>query len=90
MNFFALQVINFHRLYHVIDKKIQQLLEGGLIGYNMRYWNERRDLKRLVAEGGPQLLTLQDLEAGFIICMVPLVVSGLVFVLEVMIKKMFS
>lgn len=81
-NTVALWIPNFHRFYHVFDWKLQQLLEAGLVDYNMRYFYDRRNPKRFLEEAGPEILSLHDLEAGFVICMVPLVISIFIFVIE--------
>lgn len=86
----ALIAPNYHRLYHVIDAKLQQLLEAGLIDYSLRYWNDKWNPKRFVAEDGPQVLTLKDLEAGFVVSLVPLIISVVIFACEHLTKKISS
>lgn len=82
----AFLVQNFNRLYLTIDRKLQQLSEAGLIDYNTRFWYDRRDPKRNSVEDGPQVLTLGELEAGFVICIAPLIFSAFVFAVEWMIS----
>lgn len=81
----ALFAQNFNRFFHAIDRKLQQLFEAGLIDYNTRYWFDRRDPRRNFVESGPQVLTLEELEAGFAICILPLILSAFVFVVEWMV-----
>lgn len=66
----------------IFAKKLQQLTEAGLIGYNMRFLLEKNNPKRWEVESGAQILTLEELEAGFVVCMAPLAISALVFCLE--------
>lgn len=67
----------------VFDQKLQQYIEADLISYNTAFWMERTDPKINEEEKEPfAVLTLMELEAGFVICLVPLILSILVFTLE--------
>lgn len=66
----------------IFTKKLQQLVEAGLIEYNMRYYYDEIDPKRWEVESEPKVLTLEELEAGFVVCMLPLAISAVVFCLE--------
>lgn len=72
-----------HCMYEVFDKKIQQLLEAHLIDYYIEKYNEEVNLKRLEKHDPPfKVLTLGELEAGFVISTAPLVLSIVAFCLE--------
>lgn len=73
----------FHFLFEAFDKKFQQYLEANLIEYNMRFWNEKQNLKKLEQHKEPfAVLTLGDLEAGFVVWLVPLGFSLFIFGIE--------
>lgn len=73
----------FHFLFEVFDKKFQQYLEADLIEYNLRAWKEENNLKKLEQYKEPfEVLTLGDLEAGFVVWLVPLFFSILIFGIE--------
>lgn len=82
-----------HPFHEIIDKKIQQLHEAGLIEYFMEkyYENESRKYGRNFGHAEPfKVLTLEELEAGFVVSLIPLVVSALVFCIECITKIKFS
>lgn len=72
-----------HFLYRVFDRKLQQYIDAGLI--NSHLWLFKRNnnpssysqFKESFA-----VLTLSELEAGFVICFLPLVFSLFVFCIE--------
>lgn len=79
----ALKFKYFHWLYEIFDRKLQQYIEADLINYNTRKWDEDsnpkkyEEYKELFA-----ILTLGELEAGFVVCLVPFICSILVFTFE--------
>lgn len=74
-----------HFLMNIFDRKLQQYIEGDLIGYSLRPWEELGDPKRYTKHKEPfAVLKLRELEAGFVVCLVPLVLSIYVFAIECM------
>lgn len=72
-----------HYLYNVFDRKLQQYIEADLINYNVRAFKENNNPKKYERFEEPfAVLTLGELEAGFVVCMVPLVLSLFVFLIE--------
>lgn len=70
-------------LYHVFNRKLQQYIEGDLVHYNTRWFFEDNNPKKFELFKEPfAVLTLGELEAGFVVCMTPLVVSILIFGFE--------
>lgn len=70
-------------LYNVFDRKLQQYIEADLINCNVRAFKENNNPKRYEEFKEPfAVLTLGELEAGFVVCLVPFVLSILVFVIE--------
>lgn len=70
----------FHYMFKIFDRKLQQYIEADLINYNNREWFEEHNPKKHEEYKEPfKVLTLGELEAGFAVCMAPLVLSILVF-----------
>lgn len=73
-----------NKLLKTFDRKLQQLFEADLINYYMRDFNIVVDKAK--ADKTPQepfkVLTFEELEAGFVVCFVPLLFSIVVFMLE--------
>lgn len=70
-------------LFETFDRKLQQYIEADLINYNVRAWKEKLNFKRFQTFKEPfAVLTLAELEAGFVICVTPLVLSVFVFLAE--------
>lgn len=79
----ALQFEPLHFLLDIFDQKLQQYIEADLINYNNRRWIEDNNPKRFEKYQEPYaILTLGELEAGFVVCMAPLALSVLVFLIE--------
>lgn len=68
--------------WQILATKLQQLVEAGLIDYNMRLWIDVINIKRWKVESGPKVLTLEELEAGFVICLISIVISAVAFCFE--------
>lgn len=82
-NFVSQQVID-NPLFETFDEKFQQLVTGGLIDFYDRDYMEYTKPERYahLQDEGPKVLTLQHLEAGFVVSFVPLVFAILAFVYE--------
>lgn len=79
----ALLFARSHPMYEVFDRKLQQYIEADLINYCIREYHDDNNPKRLEEYEEPfAVLTLEELEAGFVVCMVPLVLSLFVFGIE--------
>lgn len=73
-------------MFDVFDRKIQQYLEADLINYNNRFFLELKNPKKFEKFEEPfSVLTLEQLEAGFVVCLVPLLLSIFVFGFECLI-----
>lgn len=69
--------------FKIFNKKILQLVEAGLFDQYGKAWLERRDMKRNEEFAEPfKILTLDELEAGFVVCIVPLLISAAAFLYE--------
>lgn len=70
-------------LFEVFDRKLQQYIEADLINYNLRRWKEKTNRKKYEHYQEPYaILTFEELEAGFVVCLIPLVLSIFVFAFE--------
>lgn len=71
-------------LFETFDEKIQQLFTGGFINYFDRDFKEFTNPARYehLHAKGPEVLTMKDLKAGFVVSTVPLVFAFIAFVLE--------
>lgn len=79
----ALMFPPYHMFYEALDRKIQQLIEDGLIEYHLDQLSEYMNLMRFAKQEEPfKVLTLSELEAGFVVSLVPLVLSIVVFCIE--------
>lgn len=73
----------YHFLFEIFDRKLQQYIEADLVNYNTRKWNEDSNPYNFEENKKPfAVLTLGELEAGFVICIAPLVLSVIVFGIE--------
>lgn len=81
----ALFFVPHHFFFEAIDKKIQQLLEAGLIEYHLKshYTLRSENAAKLRKHTESfKVLTLGELEAGFVVSLVPLIISAFVFCVE--------
>lgn len=68
----------------VINEKIQQLVEGGLIEYFDRETNKflRPETYQHLLYDGPEVLTMEHLEAGFVVWLVSVFIAICAFIGE--------
>lgn len=72
-----------HFLYKVFNRKLQQYIEADLINFNVRSFRESNSPKKFEECKKPfAILTFGQLEAGFVVCLVPFVLSIFVFTME--------
>lgn len=70
------------RFFNPFNEKFKQMLEAGLFGL---FIQEAIDsINKTVQEPAEpfKVLTLEELEAGFVICMIPLMFATIIFCLE--------
>lgn len=73
-----------NKFFDFIDQKIQLMLEGGIF-YEHVNMRERFGMQKFEFIESFKILTFDELEAGFVICFVPLVLTIAMFCLEWMI-----
>lgn len=78
----SFKVKPFSPYIDTINKKAMQMFEAGLFVLWFRKSKNLRDFKEQIDEVGPQVLTMDHLGVGFIICLIPLAISTVVFVIE--------
>lgn len=78
----------FDPLFSVFDRKLQQLVAGGLINHYTAEYDEKLNPKRFehLHQSGPEILTMQTLEAGFVVWMVSVFFAVLIFMYEWIIR----
>lgn len=84
--FIGLTFKDFSPFYEMLDVKIGEMNAAGLIGLWWTREFQNNDRKRTVEDIGPQVLTMDHLEIGFMICLVPLTFSVIAFFAELLIK----
>lgn len=83
-NSFMFDPFNF--FFDTFDRKLQQYIEGDFVNYSRRKLLERNNPEKYEKYKEPfAVLTLGELEAAFVVSLLPLVLSVLVFALELMI-----
>lgn len=77
INFAALTFKIFSPIQEILDMKMIQLLESGIM-------QRGKFVKKptIVEKIGPQVMTMEHLEIGFLACFVPLMMSVVAFLLE--------
>lgn len=76
----------FHRFIEVFDEKLQQLFTGGIIDIHSEIWVKPENFKNYkhfyshLEE--PQILTLEHLEAGFVVWLISISFAVFSFMLE--------
>lgn len=79
----ALKFERHHFLFEIFNRKLQQYLEADLVQFSVRKMEEYINPKRYEVYKEPfSVLTLRELEAGFVVCLVPLILGVLVFAIE--------
>lgn len=75
---------NTHRLFEPFNQKIQELVEAGIVNLHFSYDLKYNNLKRYnyLVFDEPQVLTMKQLEAGFVIWIICLSLSPVAFLME--------
>lgn len=72
-----------HTFFEVFDRKLQNYIEAGLMNYNVKAWKQQQKLKMLQKVKEPfAVLTLDQLEAAFVVSLAPTFLSFLAFSIE--------
>lgn len=76
-------------LFEIFNEKIHQLLAGGFFFYwDENYYNSKLYVNK-PEEIGPQVLTMEHLKVGFLVCLCPLILSIVIFFGECACKMFF-
>jgi hypothetical protein len=73
-----------HKLFEIFDRKIQQLLSGGIINHYTEEWFQYLNPKRYahLKSQDPEVLKMSDLEAGFMVWLITILIATLAFLFE--------
>lgn len=80
--YLSLELPSFSPLVEVFNEKIYQLLASGVVSYWQYCLLYPTGLKKKLDEIGPQVLTMEHLSVGFLVCLCPFILSIFVFVCE--------
>lgn len=75
----------FHRFFDIFDQKIQQLIIGGFVNSTRDFHktaSHKKYTQSFAELGGPQILTMEHLETGFVVWLVSISFSIITFSLE--------
>lgn len=88
LQMFGMSFSKNHKFYETFDRKLQEIFEAGVVGRHIRTHEDYANTKRYahLYQRGPKVLTLEHLEAGFVICLVPLSFAIIAFIFEWIIK----
>lgn len=76
--------VQYSPYYEEFNEKIGRMLSSGLIDYWISNFIPGWRDKIQMDEVGPQILSIEHLEIGFYICMVPLALAAIVFLVEML------
>lgn len=82
---FGLIFNRYNKLHDIFDRKLQQLFVAGMIEHYDTEYNELVNPKRyehLQEPPGPKILTMEHLEAGFVVWLVSVCVAVLALIFE--------
>lgn len=79
----------FSPFIEIMNEKLLEVVASGLTNYWIEIRLNPKGLRRIVEEIGPQVLTMEHLEVGFFICLAPLVLSIIVFALEIALHRFY-
>lgn len=91
LNMRAAGVAVNNKFLKTFDRKLQQLFEADLVNYYMRDFEivvEKAKTDKNLGEPF-KVLTFEELEAGFVVCIVKLLFSIFVFILEWIVTMMY-
>lgn len=71
-----------HEFYEIFDHKLQQLFTSGLINFYVSEFLQKVDPKRYYKPEEPKVLTMEHLEAGFVIWLISVAFAIVVFIVE--------
>lgn len=70
-------------MYETFNKYLKRLIESGI----MPYWIYSNRTLKPAESSGPSVLKMKDLDASFLVWLVSLFVSSIVFVFEILYRK---
>lgn len=70
--------------YETFNRKIDRMISSGLIRHWYDEFYTRKSFKIKPEETGPEVLTMDHLGIGFLVCLIPLVLGIIAFVVELM------
>lgn len=91
--YFCLYLKNFSPFNELLNEIIMNFNDAGIFDYDVKDFLNPKGIHRKIEEDGPQVLTMEHLEIGFIICSIPLSLAVIAFFIEIAIpffRELFS
>lgn len=85
--YFGLWFKAFSPFNEILNDRILRLFDGGIIQYWTNYRLDPKSIKKVAEDIGAQILTMDHLEIGFIVCLIPITIAGFVLLIEIGIPK---
>lgn len=84
LRMYCLMFPHFGNFFDIFDTKLQQLSTGGIIEHYTNVYDESLNLKGFehLQRTGPEVLTIENLEAGFVVWIVSISFAILIFMFE--------
>lgn len=79
----------FSPFFEAFNEKIDHIVSSGMFSLWYKDGENAKGIKRVEDVIGPQVLTMEHLNVAFLVCFVPLAISGFAFAYEV-IKNWFT
>lgn len=78
----------FNPFLEIFNFKVAQLFEAGLTEYWIKNFQNPKGFSQKVDKIGPEILTMEHLEVGFLVWLISLTLSIVVFVVEILAKRL--
>lgn len=85
--FLGIRFQEFSPFFEIVNGEVLRLLAGGILQHSWRHKINPKGERRVVEVIGPQVLSMDHLEIGFIICLIPLAIGIVVFGVEFLIPR---
>lgn len=86
--FFCLDLKQFSPFNEVLNEIVMGLIAAGIFDHDQRNFVNPKRINRAVEKDGPQVLTMDHLLIGFQVCFIPLTLSLIVFIFELVIPRL--
>lgn len=86
--YFGLPFRRFHPFFESLNLKINQMTSAGLVDHWYKNaYDSRRHIKKVIEDIGPQVLTMDHVAIGFLVCLIPMTMSVIVCMFEISVLR---